>query len=417
MKRSRAVLGAVLSATALAVALGPVGGSAATAPTQGVTATTIRVGVAYVDVDALKAVGVDLNWGNQPDAYNAIIDNINAHGGIDGRKIVPYIVAVDPTSPAPAATACTQLTQDDHVFAVLAPLQPSCYQDHDTPVVMGFFTGSPGAGAQPDFTLTPPDTAFDPLQLTVYDKLGRFKNKKVGLFAGNSQDEPELKIVQSTLSKLHVDVVQTAVDAAPESDVDAANAQVAVISQKFESSGVNEVVAVGTGVNIWLEGLAATQSTYAPPWIGISVSNPAGTLTDPEKPYIKDLTYAVATPPGGVVWKESQGCVKIIRHAYPADTITPYRITLPNSELTYLGPENACTDLALFSAIAKAAGKHLTVASFDRAGYALKDAVIPGAGGPVSFAPGRPYPVGSMYIGHYDASLGTLVYQTTSASK
>ena len=59
------------------------------------TATTIRVGIPYVDVAAVKAVGVDINWGSVPDAFNAVIKNINAQGGINGRKIVPYIVAVN----------------------------------------------------------------------------------------------------------------------------------------------------------------------------------------------------------------------------------------------------------------------------------------------------------------------------------
>jgi hypothetical protein len=417
MKRYATIVGAVVMAMTMCALLGPGPVSAASGATQGVTATTIRVGIPYVDVSALKAVGVNLNFGNVPDAYKAIINNINAHGGINGRKIIPYIVGVNPVGTAPAATACTQLTEDDDVFVVMAPLQPPCYQEHNTPVLMGLFTGSTPPGAQPDFTLTPPDSAFDPLQLTVYKKLGLFKNKKVGLFAGNTSDESELKIVEAALAKLHVDVIQTAVDSAPEGDTDAGNEQVSVISEKFLSTGVNEVVAVGTGANAWPEGLGAIQSTYNPSWIAISVSNPAGTLTDPERPYIKKMTYALATPPGETVWKESQSCVSVIRKAYPSDNINAYRITLPNSELSYIGPENACTDLALFVAIAKAAGKQLTVSSFDRAGYGLRNVLIPGAGGAVSFAPGRSYAIGAMYIGHYESSVGTVVYQTTSATK
>src|SRR5579863_7627165 len=184
MKRCATIVGTLVIAIMLSGFLGTGAVSAASSVTQGVTATTIRVGIPYVDVGALKAVGVNLNFGNVPDAYKAIVNSINAHGGIDGRKIIPYIVAVNPVGTAPAATACTQLTEDDKVFVVMAPLQPPCYQEHNTPVLMGLFNGSTPPGAQPDFTLTPPDSAFDPLQLTVYKKLGLFKNKKVGLFAG-----------------------------------------------------------------------------------------------------------------------------------------------------------------------------------------------------------------------------------------
>ena len=53
---------------------------------QGVTATTIRVGIPYVDLSAVRQFGITLDQGNFPDAYNALIANLNAHGGIDGRR-------------------------------------------------------------------------------------------------------------------------------------------------------------------------------------------------------------------------------------------------------------------------------------------------------------------------------------------
>lgn len=370
--RSGAILGTMVVATMLCSSLVSIPASAASSPSQGVTATTIRIGIPYVDVASLKAVGDDLNYGSAPDAYNAIISNINAHGGINGRKIIPYIVAVNPTSTAAAATACTELTEDDNVFVVLMPLYPVCYRDHNTPVLMGIFTGQPTPGAQPDFTIIPPDSATDPVQLSVYKKLGYFKNKKVGIFAGDAGDVAEMKIDETALAKLHVDVIQSAVDPAAEGDTPAVNQDIAAIIQKFLSAGVNEVVAVGTGANIWPEGSGANQSTYNPPWIGVSVSNPAVSITDYEKPYLEKMTYALSTPPADTVWKDSQGCVSIIRKAYPKDSINAYSASLPTSDLTYLNPEYACTDLALFSAIAKAAGKNLTVSNFDRAGYGLR---------------------------------------------
>src|ERR1700729_1882835 len=106
-KRNLAAAGALVVALA-AGTLATNTASAASSNTPGVTATTIRVGIPYVDVAAVKAVGVNIDWGSVPDAFNAVIKDINAQGGITGRKMVPYIVAVNPTGPAPAATACTQ---------------------------------------------------------------------------------------------------------------------------------------------------------------------------------------------------------------------------------------------------------------------------------------------------------------------
>jgi hypothetical protein len=62
----------------------------------------------------------------------------------------------------------------------------------------------------------------------------------------------------------------------------------------------------------------------------------------------------------------------------------------------------------LFDDIAKAAGKNLTVASFTKAGYALKNADIPGLGA-VSFGPNQPYATGPVTIFKYDPTSETLV--------
>ena len=63
---------------------------------QGVTSTTIRIGISVINFAALRAVGVTLNDGNYQDAVSALTANMNAHGGVDGRKVVPYFVEMNP---------------------------------------------------------------------------------------------------------------------------------------------------------------------------------------------------------------------------------------------------------------------------------------------------------------------------------
>ena len=89
---------------------------------------------------------------------------------------------------------------------------------------------------------------------------------------------------------------------------------------------------------------------------------------------------------------------------------------MPESEATWLSVELACTDMALFTDIAKAAGKDLTVSSFVHAGYRLKNLVLPGANAPVSFGPDRPYALGLVDMVHYDTATKAVVYTNTSVT-
>jgi hypothetical protein len=395
---------------------------ASSSATQGVTATTIRVGIPYVDVGAgpLRALGVNMDWGSVPDAFNALIHNINAHGGINGRKIVPYIVAVNPVGTAPAATACTQLTEDDSVFAVLAPLDATCYLQHNVPVVASIYPAGHSKTVAQDFTFTPPAAAYDPLELSVFAKQGVFKHKKVALFGGGLGDESELASVKSDLATLHVPVATTAVDTAPQGDEAAINAQMGPITQRFQSQGVNEVVAVGTGAAVWPGGLSAIQSSYNPPWVATNEDDFNGAVGSGDNPvYLSDVVTSNSLTPPKEAWDGAgtQQCVHMVRKAYPSDQIRAYNATLPASKATWTSVEIACPAVALFADIAKAAGKNLTVASFVHSGYGLRNLVLPASEAAISFGPKRPYALGAVYMVHYDAASKSVVYDNVSATR
>jgi Periplasmic binding protein len=419
MAKSKAALAAAVITVSICGVLGASPASAASSTTQGVTATTIRVGIPYVDVAAVKAVGVNIDWGSVPDAFNSVIRDINAHGGINGRKIVPFIVPVDPTGTAPAATACTELTQDNHVFVAIAPLMATCYLQDNVPVVGAVLPSGSGSGGAQDFTAIPPDNAYDPLELSVFQKQGVFKDKKVAIFGGNPSDQHEAQLVQSVLAKLHVHVVTAAIDSAPEGDIPASNSQVQAIAEKFQSDGVNEVVAVGYGSATWAQGLSDTQSTYNPPWVATNESDFSGDIGADYNPiYLKNVVTSSPLTPPAAIWSSpgTQKCVALDRKDYPSNHINAYSATLPESEITFMGIELACTDMALFTDIAKAAGKNLTVSSFVKAGYGLKNVQLPGTNAPISFGPNRPYALGPVYMVHYDPNTKTLVFANKPAN-
>ena len=399
----------------------PAAGASTTS--SGATATTIRVGIPYVDLAAVRQFGITLDQGSFPDAYNALIANLNAHGGIDGRHVVPYLVAVNPVGTAPAATACTQLAEDDEVLVAIAPQEPSCYvQQYDIPTIGGTVqNGVQASGAAPNFSLQPPAAAYDPIQLSALAHKGVFKNKSVGLFAGATTDESEMHVVETALKSLRVRVLQSAVDDAPTGDEAATNQQAAIIAERFKADGVNEVVAVGSGATVWPESLESMQSSYDPPWVATNEGSVATALSDSSitPTYLKNLVTTTALPSKYQIWKEPavQQCYRIVHKAYPNDTITPPSNLQTGSDRTSYAVESACSNVALLTAILKATGKNLTRSSFAHAGYTLRNAVIPGAGTPVSFAPDRPYAVGAVYLVTYDAAKHALAFSTNPVGK
>ncbi|HTD49773.1 MAG TPA: ABC transporter substrate-binding protein [Acidimicrobiia bacterium] len=84
----------------------------------GVTATSIKVGVSLLDYACVEAFTNSLRFG-QPAIYQTFIDYVNQQGGIAGRKIVPVYKLFCPIGTATVLAACTSLTEDSQVFAVM----------------------------------------------------------------------------------------------------------------------------------------------------------------------------------------------------------------------------------------------------------------------------------------------------------
>ena len=103
---------------------------AATGPAPGVTDDSIKVGVTFVDTEALVASGLNYDLGDHEAVYTALFDAINEDVGINGRQIEPVFAPIDPTTPAPAEEKCVQLTED-------ARHEQQRALDHDLAVVGG----------------------------------------------------------------------------------------------------------------------------------------------------------------------------------------------------------------------------------------------------------------------------------------
>ncbi|MEM9202110.1 MAG: hypothetical protein AAGC53_10635, partial [Actinomycetota bacterium] len=91
-----------------------------TASWRGVTEDTINIGVSMLDFALLKDMGLSPSgWGDQQAVWQALIDDLNARGGINGRQVSAIYEFYSPIDAADAERACTVMHQDNETFANL----------------------------------------------------------------------------------------------------------------------------------------------------------------------------------------------------------------------------------------------------------------------------------------------------------
>ena len=224
-------------------------------PAPGVTDDSIKVGVQYVDLASLGDV-VTIDHGDYEAAYTALFDDINANGGINGRTVEPVFAGINPVGTEFADAACVQLTEDEEVFAVmgfflgdgvLCPLET-----HQTAVIGGSMSPETLERAQAPWYTAEAGTDQTGAVLTTFDEGGEFDGT-LGVYAG-PEDQAQMDIVLAQLDELGIDVAESAVVDAPADDLAAVNAATGVIAQRFESSGVDQVLVIGTAGLTWASG-------------------------------------------------------------------------------------------------------------------------------------------------------------------
>jgi len=245
-------------------------------------------------------------------------------------------------------------------------------------------------------------------------KAGLFKHRTVGVF-GDSADRDEMNtVVLPALLRDHVKVAQTAIDSVPSNDLAATNSELAIVAEKMKSAGVNVLLAVGEGASTWLIASQANQSNYSPQILAtnetvVAAAATANTSNDPA--HLKGLITATTTLPPSVIWKtaQMQQCVKTIERAYPGERISspPTKVTFNGA---YISAFDACQNVTLFEAAAKAAGKTLNNATFAKGGESLRNLYVPQAG-TVSFGPGQESATVPLYLDHWDSATNQFVEQ------
>ena len=364
------------------------GGEAPTGPSPGVTDDTIKIGVNYVDDDTLRASGIDLDLGDFEAAYQAVADDINAGGGINGRSIELVFSPISPADPSATEAECARLTEDEDVFlvtgfflgeAVMCPLEV-----HDTAVV--------GGGPSPDLLdrarapWTTPLTDTDFPAAVVRDLADEgLLDGTVAIFS-NSRSQTELDAVDAALDEAGISVAETGIVDAPADDVAAIASDVQVLEQRFAAADVDTVLLVGASAQDWPT--YKVDPDYDPQIVSSSLvalasftSNEATTDTSVIDGAVAGGLYG----PNQAIFEAMSDCVDVIEAA-GLDLPSPDEAEASGSQ-AFQSAFFPCTHLPLVEAWLDAAGPELNYGSLTAALDEGFEVQLPGDVNPRTYGP------------------------------
>jgi ABC-type branched-subunit amino acid transport system substrate-binding protein len=233
------------------------GGSAVEAgKAPGVTDDSIKIGVTYPDLEAIKDVIV-LDYGDYEATFQALFDDINENGGINGRKLVPVYAAVNPIGTESAADVCKKLTEEDEVFVTIGLFLGEsvlCHvEEHESAVIGGTMTPELLAKAKAPWFTTDPSVDLQIDAIREFDEAELFDGK----FAVMAQVADEVFLheqAEPALEEFGLAPVDVAILQSPQGD-EAAIEEAKVAAERFEAAGVTKVLVLGQAGITFASGL------------------------------------------------------------------------------------------------------------------------------------------------------------------
>jgi hypothetical protein len=310
------------------------GGSSAACGTpgatdQGVTATTVTVGIVVGDLGAASNALALPSAADQEKAHRAVIADLNAKGGLKCRKIVPRFYTDSTLDASSEHSLCLQMAQDK-VFAVYNNLfnttEQTCIAKQKLPNIWYTPPHTPDVRKYSPYIMSwQPD--FDRLiheYIAGAHALGYFTGmKKLGILQGscwpdeNAALRKELKAVGIDPSKASVfDYGCPVSPAAPSPQNDQAAAL------QFQRDGVTNVVNVAYGNDSYVAA-AADQQGYHPKFAKMEDASASGLESASQKPpkswegtlLITTIQTGAPHTPHYVYNTATQSCTKLLAKA------------------------------------------------------------------------------------------------------
>ena len=362
----------------------------------GVTAETIKVGVAGIDFARLQQFGVDFEGIATEVWAPAWADAFNRRGGALGRMMEVHVRNFLPVGSVESDAVCAELTEDEGVFVVLGAMlgdNPLCVtQLHETPYV-GMFGLTAERAEKSIAPFLASEMAAD-LQRGNSTKTlirdGTFDGVKLAVFWEIADEPVADDVVLPMLEEAGVDVVVTGTLLDYAGDTPASEAAIDVIFQNFAAAGAD--------MYLNISGLVSFNRAIARNRPGVPFALLNGQLTnsaivassgyDPD--ILVDAIGITASKPTLEEWLDTDewhACVDEI-NAYSPGTIEVEN--LPGSLVEGIG--QACQGFRLLEHLLIAAGPDLTpdalVAAADVTGELLLPGMIAGSLGPGKYSVG-----------------------------
>jgi hypothetical protein len=342
-------------------------GSENTASARGVTADTIRIGFSYIDLETLAESGIiRIDHGPYEAIIQALVDDVNANGGINGRMLELHTAKYSPIGNTEQLAACTKLTEDDEVFVVLNGLlnvnNLCIVQQHETALIGGGTTAlTPDSLAKAEAPWASYAATSERSIEALVDVLvenDALEGHTIGVYAAQVANQPLIDAAVDALTDAGFAPVETALNDAPEGDTQAANAQDTVIAQRMMDAGVDVVINAGQ----FIPGASFDAAGFHPSMYVLEAGNiAAAAFTNPlgAFPIVAGLG-ATGELDAEFETKAFQHCVDVYEAATGNEIKTQGQEDIDGESSGNVAMQIACTTLQIFVQGATAAGSNLT---------------------------------------------------------
>jgi ABC-type branched-subunit amino acid transport system substrate-binding protein len=393
-------------------------GSTITDPrAQGVTDTEVKIGITLADLSTVKDL-IGYDQGDAEAAYQAVIDEVNANGGVNGRKLVPVYAPVNPnTSDGPSA-ACTKLAQDEKVFVALGFVlgdDALCYVDtNETILIGGEHTNERMGKAKVAWFTTEPGERQQSAGVQALVENGKIGEKLaiLGTAGNESAYEGSIKPILEAAGVTPIDVAY--VDASS-GDAETIYSQEETIAERFKADGVEQVLIIDSGLAVTLP-VGLGRSSFRPQLLFSNVSGASGFISSAGA----DLSLLEGALTGGV-YDSSNDFLTLggptadcVANQTAAGLELKHDKDYPKTGASkqYQSSLVACRNIALLVAILEKAGPELNYGTFTAAGYSLGEITLAGVPDAFNFGPGDGTDGNPpVYVYEFDPATNTMVRQ------